>query len=199
MSIIGSFRNITWSGPPYNTVSLNGTDNTVGTARTYDILGAYVVETITLYSKPPNGALRRSPHAQHASGSTLSICRLTTSASTATTTGTTVVETCGGLASTFNFTVDFCATNATLGAALLHTIHLSDAQTVGKFLGGQNFTTCEALMGANKTGTGTGTPTASSAVATFSGTASGVEAVGWNGVGMLWLAVMGAAAGAALL
>lgn len=39
MSIIGSFRNITWSGSPYDTVTLNGTDNTVGTARTYDIDG----------------------------------------------------------------------------------------------------------------------------------------------------------------
>lgn len=55
MPIIGSFRNITWSGSPYNTVSLNGTDDTVGTARTCYILGAYVVETITFYSKPPNG------------------------------------------------------------------------------------------------------------------------------------------------
>jgi hypothetical protein len=34
MSIIGSFRNITWSGSPYDSVTLNGTDNTVGTART---------------------------------------------------------------------------------------------------------------------------------------------------------------------
>ena len=39
MSIIGSFKNITWSGSPYNSVTLNGTDNTVGTARTYDIDG----------------------------------------------------------------------------------------------------------------------------------------------------------------
>jgi hypothetical protein len=39
MSIIGSFRNITWSGSPYDSVTLNGTDNTVGTARTYNIDG----------------------------------------------------------------------------------------------------------------------------------------------------------------
>ena len=42
MSIIGSFRNITWSGSPYDSVTLNGTDNTVGTARTYDIDGRTV-------------------------------------------------------------------------------------------------------------------------------------------------------------
>lgn len=39
MSIIGDYKNITWSGSPYDTVTLNGTDNTVGTARTYDIDG----------------------------------------------------------------------------------------------------------------------------------------------------------------
>ena len=32
-----------------------GTDNTVGTARTYDIDGAHVIETILIYDKPPNG------------------------------------------------------------------------------------------------------------------------------------------------
>ena len=55
LSIIGSYQNITWSGSPPNTVTLNGTDNTVGTARTYDIAGAHVVETITVYEKPASG------------------------------------------------------------------------------------------------------------------------------------------------
>ena len=173
-----------------------GTDDTVGTARTYDILGAHIIETIILYSKPPNGpydevhALNTPP----AAPVNLPSYNISFYGDYD---GTTVVETCGGLASTFNFTVDFCATNATLGAQLLHSIHLSDAQTVGKFLGGQNFTTCEALMGANMTGTGT--PTASSPVATFTGAASGLDVGGWNGGGMLWLAVLGAAAGAAWL
>lgn len=43
MSIIGSFRNITWSGSPYDSVTLNGTDNTVGTARTYDLDGKSIL------------------------------------------------------------------------------------------------------------------------------------------------------------
>ncbi|KAK5002417.1 hypothetical protein LTR16_006643, partial [Cryomyces antarcticus] len=55
MSIIGSYQNLTWSGSPDGSVSLNGTDNTVGTARTYDVSGAHVVETLTLYSKPAAG------------------------------------------------------------------------------------------------------------------------------------------------
>ena len=60
MSIIGSFQNLTWSGSPEGSVTLNGTDNTVGTARTYDIAGAHVVETITVYSKPPMGHMKKS-------------------------------------------------------------------------------------------------------------------------------------------
>ena len=40
-----------------------------------------------------------------------------------------------------SFTINFCATNATLAAGLIHMIHMTDAQTVGVFLGGQNFTT----------------------------------------------------------
>ena len=55
LSIIGSYQNITWSGSPSNTVTLNGTDNTIGTARTYDIAGAHVIETITVYEKPASG------------------------------------------------------------------------------------------------------------------------------------------------
>jgi hypothetical protein len=77
-----------------------------------------------------------------------------------------------------------------IGAALLHNIHLSDAQTVGGFLGGQNFTICEALMSG---------ATPSSAVATGSGAVNGLEVGEWNGVGTVSLAVMGAAGGAALL
>jgi hypothetical protein len=55
MSIIGSYKNLTWSGNPDDTVTLNGTDNTVGTARTYDTAGAHVIETILEYSKPAMG------------------------------------------------------------------------------------------------------------------------------------------------
>ena len=55
LSIIGSYQNITWSGSPSNIVTLNGTDNTVGTARTYDIAGAHVIETIAVYEKPASG------------------------------------------------------------------------------------------------------------------------------------------------
>lgn len=55
MSVIGDYRNITWSGIAYDAVTLNGTDNTVGTARSYDAFGAHLVETIEVYSKPAFG------------------------------------------------------------------------------------------------------------------------------------------------
>ena len=55
LSIIGSYQSISWSGSPPNTVTLTGPDNTVGTTRTYDIAGAHVIETITVYNKPAAG------------------------------------------------------------------------------------------------------------------------------------------------
>ena len=158
MSIIGDYQNLTWSGSPAGSVTLNGTDNTVGTARTYDIAGAHVVETITTYSKPPNG-----PYEE------IHVLALLTIPSANVSfygdyDGTTVTPICNGAASTFNFTINFCASNATLAGSVLHMIHLTDAQTVGVFLGGQNFSSCAALS--NSTATSTSTPpmvTASSA------------------------------------
>lgn len=137
---------------------LNGTDNTVGTARTYDITGAHIVETITTYSKPPNG-----PYEE------IHVLALLTIPSPNVSFygdyyGTTVTPICNGAASTFNFTIKFCALNATLAGTVLHMLHLTDAQTVGVFLGGQNFSSCAALS--NSTVTSTSTPpmvTASSA------------------------------------
>jgi hypothetical protein len=158
MSIIGDYQNLTWSGSPAGSVTLNGTDNTVGTARTYDIAGAHVVETITTYIKPPNG-----PYEEIHELALLTIPSANVSFY-GDYDGTTVTPICNGAASTFNFTINFCASNATLAGTVLHMIHLTDAQTVGVFLGGQNFSSCAALS--NSTATSTSTPpmvTASSA------------------------------------
>jgi hypothetical protein len=133
MSIIGDYQNLTWSGSPAGSVTLNGTDNTVGTARTYDIAGAHVVETITTYSKPPNG-----PYEEIHTLELLTIPSADVSFY-GDYDGTTVTPVCNGAANTFNFTINFCASNATVAAAILHMLHLTDAQTVGVFLGGQNF------------------------------------------------------------
>ncbi|KUJ08292.1 uncharacterized protein LY89DRAFT_339816 [Mollisia scopiformis] len=158
MSIIGDYKNITWSGSPYDTVTLNGTDNTVGTARTYDIDGAHVVETITTYSKSPNG-----PYDEIHVLSLITIPEANVSIY-ADYDGTTVTPICSGAASTFNFTINFCATNASLAGSILHTLHLTDAQTVGVFLGGQNFSSCGTI--ANATATSTSSPTSTPSMIT---------------------------------
>lgn len=161
MSIIGDYKNITWSGSPYDSVTLNGTDNTVGTARTYDIDGAHVVETITTYSKPPNG-----PYEEIHTLELLTIPSANVSFY-GDYDGTTVTPICNGAASTFNFTINFCGTNASLAGSILHMLHLTDAQTVGVFLGGQNFSSCTAP---NSTATSTSSPTSTpSTVTTNSG------------------------------
>jgi hypothetical protein len=77
---------------------------------------------------------------------------------------------CGGLATTTNFTINFCATNATVAAAVLHSLHSTDAQTVGTFLGGMNFTSCAAL-GASSNGTTTST----GGTTMFTGDAEGLK------------------------
>ena len=53
---------------------------------------------------------------------------------------------CDGMGTASNFTVNFCSNNVTLAAAILHSTHLTDAQTVAKFwVGGMNYTSCAAL------------------------------------------------------
>lgn len=99
---------------------------------------------------------------------------------------------CGGRASAFNFTILFCASNASLAASVLHGIHLQDAVTVGVFLGGRNFSSCEAL--GNGTGVGAGAGGNASTVP-FMGEA-GVKGMSLGAV--VWLggaAVLAAAVG----
>ncbi|KAK5149352.1 hypothetical protein LTR04_007168, partial [Oleoguttula sp. CCFEE 6159] len=191
MSIIGSYQNLTWSGSPDGSVSLNGTDNTVGTARTYDVSGAHVVETLTLYSKPAAG-----PYNEVHSLATVTIPALNNLTFYGDYDGTTVTAACGGLASTFNFTINFCSNNASLAASALHGIHLTDAMTVGVFLGGKNFTTCAALGAANGTAKANATATAS---ATATGSKPAVYTGGAAAMGSGALLAGGAAVFAALI
>ncbi|KAF2483864.1 hypothetical protein BDY17DRAFT_294561 [Neohortaea acidophila] len=142
ISIIGNYQNLTWSGSPAGSVKLNGTDNTVGTARTYPLDGLTVIETILNYSKPASPGPYEEVH-------NTALLNLGTYEFFIPYDGTTVTEYCGGKASQFNFTAHFCSTNVTAAGALLHEVHLTDAETVGKFLGGKNFTSCAALGGGN--------------------------------------------------
>lgn len=161
LSIIGDYGNLTWSGSPAGSVTLNGTDNTVGTARTYDLDGAHVIETILLYSKPP----APGPYQEVHNTALLSIPSANLSVYIPYD-GTVVTSVCGGRASAFNFTAHYCANNATGGGAALHQLHLGDAMTVGTFLGGKNFTSCAALGGTNSTGPANATGAIPSATAT---------------------------------
>lgn len=192
LSIIGSYKNLTWSGNPDSTVTLNGTDNTVGTARTYDTSGAHVIETILTYSKPPapgpyvevhNTALLTIP----AAGNLMFYIPFD---------GTVVSSVCDGRASRFNFTAHYCASNSSLAGSVLHMLHLTDAETVGKFLGGQNFSSCASLGGSNSTGssspTGTGGMPASTLSPYSPSTTNGAVVMGAK-VGLMGLLVGGVA------
>ena len=162
MSIIGSYKNLTWSGNPDNTVTLNGSDNTVGTARSYHLDGLHVIETILKYSKPPAPGPYDEVHntALLNAGSFSFYIPYD---------GTTVKEYCNGKASQFNFTAQFCSTNVTAAAGLLHMVHMGDAVTTGQFLGGKNFTNCAALGESGAAPPPTSTSSMGAAMTTSSG------------------------------
>ena len=151
LSIIGNYTNLTWSGSPDNSVTTNNsqalaTNNwTPGTGRTYDIAGAHVIETITEYTKPADG-----PYVEIHTLAPLNVPSANVSFY-GDFDGQVWKPICNGLATWTNFTINFCATNASLAATVLHGLHLTDAETVGVFLGGQNFTSCGALGAGNGT------------------------------------------------
>ena len=162
------------SGNPDNTVSLNGTDNTIGTARFYQSAGASVIETLTKYSKPANG-----PYEESHTLAPLFIPAANLSFYSAYDANT-ATPVCNGAATMFNETVNFCATNATAAAGVLHMLHLQDVRTVGLFLGNQTFSTCEAAKALHpnlpqvvaSNGTGNGTATGGNSTAAGNSTSS---------------------------
>jgi hypothetical protein len=149
LSIIGNYTNLTWSGSPDNSVTSNSTNWVPGTARFYDVAGAHVIETITVYDKPANG-----PYVEVHTLAPLTVPSYNVSFY-GDFDGQVWTPICDGKATTTNFTINFCATNATVAATVLHGLHMTDAETVGKFLGGMNFTSCAAL-GSNASATTTG-------------------------------------------
>ncbi|KAL8802491.1 MAG: hypothetical protein Q9182_003799 [Xanthomendoza sp. 2 TL-2023] len=159
LSIIGSYANITWNG--INSTTLNGTDNTPGTARFYTTYGIPLTETIKTYSSPPGGpyfedhtlAPAYNPQANLSIYAPIDI--------------TTVTPICGGTASALNFTVEFCSTNITGAGPILHDSHVFDAVTLQEFLGNETFTGCTKSNGSSTTSSGTPSGTGSpSAVGT---------------------------------
>lgn len=171
LSVISSFKNLTWSGNPDDTVTLNGTNNTPGTARTYELAGAHVVETLISYLAPP----APGPYQELHNTAPLTVPAYNVSAYIVYD-GTVVSEACGGKAATFNFTANFCASNVQNATQLLDTLHSMDAAGASKLLGGQNFTSCEAL-GASGSAPGP-TSTMASGAPSSTGTSAPVSASG---------------------
>jgi hypothetical protein len=62
MSIIGDYQDLTWSGFPAGSITLNGTDNRVGTAKIYYIAGVHVVETIYHILEAAEWTVRKDSH-----------------------------------------------------------------------------------------------------------------------------------------
>ncbi|KAL8779590.1 MAG: hypothetical protein Q9194_001381 [Teloschistes cf. exilis] len=173
-------QNITWNG--VNSTTLNGTDNTVGTARFYSSYGIPLVETIKTYQKPSNGPYFEDHTLAPAYNPTadLSIYAAVDTFS--------ITPICpGSTASALNFTIDFCSTNVSAAQAILHDSHVFDAVTLQEFLGNETFTGCSSVNGTSITssspsgtghpiGTGTGTvlsPTGTGSGSTGNGTSVG--------------------------
>jgi hypothetical protein len=183
MSIIGDYQNLTWSGSPAGSVTLNGTDNTVGTTRTYNLDGAHIVETITTYSKPPNG-----PYVEIHTVEPLIIPAPSGNVSLyADYDGITVTTICNGAASTFNFTTNFCASNATVAKAILHLLHITNAQNVGTLLGGQNFSSCAVVSNSTPTSTSIPAMVTANSAATYMASMSTVI-LGVGGL-LVWVGI----------
>ncbi|KAL8731272.1 MAG: hypothetical protein Q9166_003496 [cf. Caloplaca sp. 2 TL-2023] len=174
LSVIGSFANITWNGD--NSTTLNGTDNTVGTARTYEYYGIRLIETIKTYSKPVNGPYFEDHTIAPAYNPATNLSLY------APVDSLTATPICGNTAVALNFTVDFCATNVTAASEIFHSLHLQDAVILQEFLGNESFTGCwdyytsGAYAYPSSTGTGalpSGTSTAENGTSIGGGYASG--------------------------
>lgn len=180
LSIIGSFGNITWNG--INETRLNGTDNTVGTARFYQTYGIDLVETIKTYQSPAGGPYFEDHTLAPAYNPTADLSIY------ASVDITTVTPICSGASSALNFTIDFCSTNVTSAGEILHSSHVFDATTLQEFLGNETWTGCTEVPEETTTipsmpsGTGTAvTPTGTGS--SNSSTSGNMTSSGGAGVG----------------
>ncbi|CAK4033093.1 Hypothetical predicted protein [Lecanosticta acicola] len=171
ISVVGNYGNITWTGT--NATSLNGTDNVVGTARTYNFGGAVVTETIDEYSKPPAGPyveVHTTSLSEYPSYN-LSVYIPTDSS--------VFSSVCNGKATLLNMTTVFCANNVTTAGTILHTAHSEQLASIGKLLGGQNYTGCGSTSPSNGTSSGgfaSPTPSSTAPIEPFTGGARGLSA-----------------------
>lgn len=141
LAVIADFGDLTWSGNPPSTVHLNGTDNRVGTARSYSLQGISTVETLTQYHIPPcPGPYREVHNTAEVNYEAVGIRAYMMYD------GEELTTDCLGKASVLNMTTHFCSNKPEMAAQLLHQVHMADAVNVGKMLGGRNFTTCNNLI-----------------------------------------------------
>jgi hypothetical protein len=105
---------------------------------------------IKTYSRPPNGPYEEIHAVDHLTVEAANVSFYSDYD------GTTATPICNGAATTFNFTINFCGTNATVAAAVLHMLHLTGRRIVGAFLGGKYFSSRAAPS--NPTASSTSTP-----------------------------------------
>lgn len=132
---------LAWLTRGQDTVTLNGTDNTPGTARSYLLQGIPTTETLMMYEKPTTGPYQEVHNTALVNFGAIGAYIMYD--------GTHVTPTCGGQASVFNMTASFCSNAPAQAEALLHQVHLADILNVGRMLGGRNFTTCADLTTLN--------------------------------------------------
>ncbi|KAL1643333.1 hypothetical protein SLS58_005004 [Diplodia intermedia] len=174
LPLISSFGNIAWTGlidPSASSAVLNGTDNEPGTARSYTLAdGATLVETLLDYSSSPASSsgsaqlveIHSIAHLyQPLDRGATNVSLTSESVQYAPPNGTfgfyaardgmRVAGACGGgqagAATTFDFSAEFCATDAAAAARWFRSRNLNAMATLGRMLGtgAENVTDCASL------------------------------------------------------
>ncbi|PIA92892.1 hypothetical protein CB0940_03851 [Cercospora beticola] len=153
IGVVGNFTNLVWAGSPPDSVSTNASASTLsdnnwqpGDARFYELQGATVIESLVTYSRPAVDGPYVEVHTLAPLGITLP--GGVNISSYADFDGQVWEGVCDGRAVQANFTTVFCATDATVAGAAFKAIHGESVLEVGRMLGGQNFTSCDALNAA---------------------------------------------------
>ncbi|WPB08439.1 uncharacterized protein RHO25_013105 [Cercospora beticola] len=120
--LVSDFSNLSWAN--ISPVTLNGTNNTPGTARAFSFGGADFIP-------------KESVEEDGKTNFTLWLESLRFE----------VEGVCGGRASQVNWTVSLCSDVPDVAKGMLHMVHTGFVENVGKLLGGGTFESCEGLEG----------------------------------------------------
>ncbi|GIZ49169.1 hypothetical protein CKM354_001220400 [Cercospora kikuchii] len=149
--LVSDFNNLSWAN--ISPVTLNGTNNTPGTARAFSFGGADFIQTLLSYDKPPSPGPFVEVH--NSAPVTLSIPPEQVETAGGKTNFTLWLDSlrfevegvCEGRASQVNWTVSLCSDGPDVAKGMLHMVHTGFVENVGKLLGGGEFEGCEALGG----------------------------------------------------